>query len=168
MAKTHRIAGAVLAAGALFGSAAPALPAPYPAPGPGHRGTICDKPNTYSMGEFGDPTPAASPVDPEAERLIGALEAAAVSKASTAGLVDEAQVPERTRKSCLAALGKLKSSGRCTSGTLLQLDDGEIRQEWACRGKVAYMLFYTVEHGRITNIWAQGGDMPHISAIPVR
>lgn len=115
---------------------------------------------------MGGPAAFSSPVDPTAERLIEAVVAAPASGASTAGLVDESQVPDRTRQTCLAALKKLKSSGRCTSGPLYLLSDGEIRQEWLCGGKVAYMLFYTVEQGKITNIWAMG-DMPVIYALPV-
>src|SRR4051794_2817864 len=119
----------------------------------GHRGDTCPVPDPTSPA-IGEQAILASPVDARERKLIAGFEAAARAHRSTRAFVDPSRLSGSTRSTCEAAAGKLRSSRGCRSTPLYLLGDGEIREEWLCSDKMVYMLFYTVERGRITNLWA--------------
>ena len=126
----------------------------------GHRGSTCGVPDTTSTKSLAEPAKVPSPVDPADARLIGKFAAAVKKGQDTARFVDSTQVPSQTLVSCEAALSKLQTAAKCVSTPLYLLGDGEIRQEWLCGGSMNYLLFYTVEKGKLANIWAMDGQMP--------
>jgi hypothetical protein len=144
-----------------------AAAAPPPEPYFGHRGETCPVPETMSPS-IGGPAVEPSPVDSKTGRLIRRFEAAAAARRSTGAFVDPSLLSGPTRFSCEAAAAKLGRSRRCRSTPLYLLGDGEIREEWLCSGRMVYMLFYTVDRGRITNLWAldRHSSPPVIVVVP--
>jgi hypothetical protein len=123
-----------------------------PEPYFGHRGDTCPMPDPSSPS-IGEPAIIFSPVDPADRTLIARFEGAARAHRSTRDFVDPA-LSGPTRPSCQAAAAKLRGTRHCRPTPLYLLGDGEIREEWLCADRMVYMLFYTIERGRITNIWA--------------
>jgi hypothetical protein len=154
----------------LAGSAAllcMAAAAPRSEPYFGHRGEACPVPDIAGPA-IGEPAIVWSPVDRRRRHLIGRFEAAAAAHRSTRAFVDPSQLSVSTRSTCEAAAAKLRRSGGCRPTPLFLLGDGEIREEWVCGGQMVYLLFYTIERGRITNLWAMDPDSvpPVIDAVP--
>lgn len=157
---------ALLAAALLAGSV---TAAPAPEPYFGHRGAACGTPDPAGAS-MGGLAVEPSPVPPRASRLIRRFEAAAAAGRSTAAFVDAGQLSIPTRLTCTAAIARLRSARSCRPTPLYLLGDGEIREEWLCGGRMVYLLFFTVEEGRITNLWAMDSRAvpPVIVTVPSR
>jgi hypothetical protein len=141
-------------------AASKVMSAPAPEPYFGRYGSLCPAPDTTGAQATGQDAAVASPVaKTDADVIDGYVVAAAAGKDTTA-FVDWTKIPPSTRESCTSVVVSLARANSCKSRPLYLLGDREIRQAWLCNGRLAYFVFYTIKHGRITNIWTTNGAPP--------
>ena len=129
----------------------------------GRYGTQCAMPDV-SGAVGGDGPVAPSVVPAAADKLLGEFFDAIAKGASTEKFLDRRRLPDATLESCTNAFAKLQTSTDCKTIPNYLLGDEEIRVEWLCRGKSAYMAFFTIVDGKISNIWAlDRSNMPPIA-----
>lgn len=125
----------------------------------GRYGTMCGTPDVTGAGKSAGPD-KQSPVDPASQVLLDRFVRAAAAGKPTAEFLDRAQLPDHTIKSCVAAIAKLETTSDCKQVPLYLLGDEEIRAEWLCKGRSAFMAFFTLAGGKISNIWSIDGTKP--------
>jgi hypothetical protein len=125
----------------------------------GGYGSICDAPDVApSVDRRGSAAVQTPPVDAEAAKLIHRFVHAVTTGKPSDPYLNRATLPDQTVKSCSDAITKLSEAG-CKANQLYLLDDGQIREEWDCRGKLAYSTFFTIRNGKIANIWSMRSDV---------
>ena len=125
-----------------------------PEPYSGQYGTMCPTPDTSGgafVARFGMPIGRASS---EQVNVIERYLKAIASGRDGHGVINTARIPSDTQRSCAAAVSKLASTKECSADPLDVLKDGEIRQLWNCNGILSYVVLYTVDRKKLTNIWA--------------
>jgi hypothetical protein len=128
----------------------------------GRYNTRCGVPDVSGKQGGEGPASPSSVTAATNELLLGFIRAAAKG-APTEAFLDRSRLPDETLVSCASAIAKLQSSSDCKMIPFYLLGDEEIRAEWLCKGKSAYMAFFTVADGKISNIWAMDhNNMPPI------
>lgn len=141
----------------LFGAGSPA---PAAAVGPsiepyfGTYAAVCPIPDTTGakiMGKFGWSSKVSSPQE---TNVIKRYVTAVASGRQARSIMNTTQIPPETQTSCASAVAKLANGPGCSADPLYPLDNGEIRQVWLCSGETAYVVFYTIDAGKLTHIRA--------------
>lgn len=141
-------------------------PAPEAALGPrlepysGTYAAVCPVPDTNGSKIMGKLAWSSKVVSPQTANVIKRYVKVVASGRQARSLMNTTRIPPETQASCASAVAKLANAPGCSEDPLYPLENGEIRQVWLCRGETAYVVFYAIDAGKLTNIRAVNTPPP--------